>query len=156
MKLPSGEKVSPVITVRCCLKKGRKHEKGEENKQTKPQKTVATCRAQESKIIRGRQRTPPHSCLQLPRTINTPTFWKMEQQVQHSSCPCMGHAPSPFGASSATHAEAPKGSLFSCSLGQALPYCWPTAHREVTKKALVAFAGWTFTTRASAQQAISA
>ena len=45
MKLPSGEKVSPVIAVRCCLKEGRKHEKGEEKKQTNLQKTVATLSA---------------------------------------------------------------------------------------------------------------
>lgn len=29
MKLPSGEKVRPMIAVRCCLKEGRKHEKRE-------------------------------------------------------------------------------------------------------------------------------
>lgn len=59
----------------------------------------------------------------------------------------MGHAPSPFGASSASHAEAHKGSLFSCSLGQALSYCWSTVHREVIQKALTAFTLWTFTTQ---------
>lgn len=32
MKLPSGEKVSPVITVRCCLKERRRHEKEEKKK----------------------------------------------------------------------------------------------------------------------------
>lgn len=35
MKLPSGEKVSPVITVRCCLQGGRKHEKRGEEPQKK-------------------------------------------------------------------------------------------------------------------------
>lgn len=44
MKLPSGEKVSPVITVRCCLKERRRHEKEEKKKnptQTNLQKAVA-------------------------------------------------------------------------------------------------------------------
>lgn len=34
MKLPSGEKVSPVMTVRCCLKEGGKHKTGEGKEQT--------------------------------------------------------------------------------------------------------------------------
>lgn len=38
MKLPSGEKVSPVITVRCCLKERRRHEK-EEKKKTQHKQT---------------------------------------------------------------------------------------------------------------------
>lgn len=34
MKLPSGEKVSPVTTLRCCLKEGGKHKTGEGKEQT--------------------------------------------------------------------------------------------------------------------------
>lgn len=49
--------------------------------------------------------------------------WETEQQAQHSSCPWVGCAPSPYGASSASHAEARKGPLFGCSLRQAISHC---------------------------------
>lgn len=78
--------------------------------------------------------------------------WETEQQAQHSSCPRAGCAPSPFGASSASHTEAHKGSLFSCSLKQAVSHCWPTVHQEVMKKALTDFAGWILPPGAAAQQ----
>lgn len=140
MKWPSGEKVRPLIPAWCCLQRSRRHQKGEERNQPSPAHPPEPA-------------APPNSeqpgagwGLQHAHTSSSPGQTALQtwsRKGQHTSCARIRHGPFPLGASSALHTEAHKGSLFSCSAGQALPCCWPTVHWEVREGST----GCSFTTQ---------
>lgn len=128
--MPSGEKASPVIAVRCCLKEGRKHGKREEKKEPQTEGTVVMLSVtQENKLTRNR--AGPH-CAHPCSIPGQPTLQLIGKPSNKRSAPAwMEPAPSPFGAASKSHTGAHKGSLPSCSLGQALCYCCPLeSHKQ--------------------------
>lgn len=109
------------------MEKGR--EKGISDRGNSGDAECNIVKNQEKKLTRSR--AGPH-CAHPCSSPGQPTLQLVRKPSNKCSAPAwMEHAPSPFGASSKFPTGALKGSLPSCSLGQALSNCCPLgSHKE--------------------------